>query len=122
MAVFAGYQDVETIIVLGDETAVDKFRSSHLGTAVDIDMIAGRNSSVIQKDEQLHALSTCVPFSIAGGACLDFSFKGASSTDEAPLLLPVCPSKLLDCFAFRKQLAIGLMTYFAMLWTRLSWR
>lgn len=72
----AGYQDVETIIVLGDETAVDKFRSSHLGTAVDIDMIAGKNSTVVQKDEQLHALSTCVPYSIAGGACLDFSFKG----------------------------------------------
>lgn len=74
----AGYQDVETIIVLGDETAVDKFRSSHLGTAVDIDMIAGKNSTVVQKDEQLHALSTCVPYSIAGGACLDFSFKGGS--------------------------------------------
>ena len=71
---------METIIVLGDETAVDKFRSSHLGTAVDIDMIAGKNSTVVQKDEQLHALSTCVPYSIAGGACLDFSFKGGVHT------------------------------------------
>lgn len=68
-----GYDDLQTVVILGTEEVLDKHKGGRNLFGIDFDMIVGRDSAVVQSDV---SESQAIPYSLAGGALLDFSIKG----------------------------------------------
>ncbi|KAK9814359.1 hypothetical protein WJX72_004527 [[Myrmecia] bisecta] len=93
----AGYDVIETIAIMGTEEVLEKFKKGGPRFHVDLDVIAGRNSPVAQSGTDI----PLVPYTIAGGALIDFSFKGGAATmdkkrNEATYGRSVTPAQVLD--------------------------
>lgn len=71
----AGYNEIVTVVVLGNQNAVDKVKKSEPTMNLDGSIILGKNSAVTATLEQEGIAS--IPFSLADGAYVDLSVKGA---------------------------------------------
>ncbi|DBA70508.1 TPA: hypothetical protein ACH3X2_011909 [Trebouxia sp. C0005] len=76
-----GYDDVKTVVVLGGDPAVHKAQSKFL-LGVDLDLIVGKDSAVVQSDV---SETQAIPYSMADGALLDISVKGGRITVDEKL-------------------------------------
>lgn len=77
----AGYDALSTIVILGNQMTVDKLKKSDSKFGVDIDLIAGKESSLSQTDSNwTEAETAAIPYTLAGGALLNVSFKGGAHT------------------------------------------
>ena len=84
----AGYDDVKTVVVLGGDPAVHKAQSKFL-LGVDLDLIVGKDSAVVQSDV---SETQAIPYSMADGALLDISVKGKQSMQH-----DLCLSRFITC-------------------------
>ena len=85
MSCVAGFNEITSVIVLGNQASVDKLRRTESTAGFDGSLIVGRNSAI---DGMAEDGMDAIPFSLADGALLDVSFKGEA----------VC-SQVLACVA-----------------------
>lgn len=76
-----GYDALSTIVILGNQTTVDKLKKSDSKFGVDIDLIAGKESSLSQTDSNWTEAETAV--SMQG----TFYCRGGGATGPRPHLL-----------------------------------
>ena len=69
----AGFDEVKTIVVLGSDTALRKAQGTRSLIGADLDVIVGKDSTMVQSDV---SETQAIPYSMADGALLDFSVKG----------------------------------------------
>jgi len=81
LGITAGYDALSTIVILGNQTTVDKLKKSDSKFGVDIDLIAGKESSLSQTDSNwTEAETAAIPYTLGGGALLNVSFRGGAHT------------------------------------------
>jgi lipid-binding SYLF domain-containing protein len=81
LGITAGYDSLSTIVILGNQTTVDKLKKGESKFGVDIDLIAGKESSLAQTDSNwTEAETAAIPYTLGGGALLNVSFKGGAHT------------------------------------------
>lgn len=69
----AGYNQIATVVILGNQAAVDKVKKNEPTFMVDGSLILGKDSAITgTREDGL----TAIPFSLADGALVDLSFKG----------------------------------------------
>ena len=60
MSLLAGYDSLETVVILGNQTTVDKLKKGDSKFGVDIDLIVGRDSALAQTDSNWTEAETAV--------------------------------------------------------------
>ena len=60
MSLLAGYDSLETIVILGNQTTVDKLKKGDSKFGVDIDLIVGKDSALAQTDSNWTEAETAV--------------------------------------------------------------
>jgi lipid-binding SYLF domain-containing protein len=77
----AGYDALDTIVILGNAATVDKLKTGEAKYGLDLDLIVGRESALVQSDNDwTEAETAAIPYTLADGALLDVSFKGGAIT------------------------------------------
>lgn len=61
------------MVILGSDEVLDKHKGVRNLFHVDLDLIIGRDSAVVQSDV---SETMAIPYSLAGGTLIDFSVKG----------------------------------------------
>lgn len=67
---------METVLILGNEATVDKFRKGGATFGLELDLVVGSESAITQSETDTRK-TVAIPYSIAGGALFDVSLKGA---------------------------------------------
>lgn len=71
-----GYNQIATVVILGNQAAVDKVKKNEPTFMVDGSLILGKDSAITgTREDGL----TAIPFSLADGALVDLSFKGGAA-------------------------------------------
>ena len=94
----AGYDVVRSVIVLGTRDAVRDAAKAGPRIGLELDVVAGRERDVVQSEPEPGCPT--IPYSVAGGAMIDFSLKGGASLaatrkNEAAYGKGVTPASIL---------------------------
>lgn len=65
----AGFDSLETVVVLGNQMTVDKLKSADAKFGVDIDLIVGRDSALAQTDNNWTETETAVSRNLPRMGC-----------------------------------------------------